>query len=163
MIYDSLQDKARSSPSTRARSSHRDLPARAAHDPAGTVMDPATRRIFVACPASHSSCSTPTREKFLRRFRSARATTPRIRSRAQLAFASNGDGTLAVVHETVRKNFSRRNRRHGIRPPHVAVDPKTHRLFLPSPISPPRGGRPKKIRSAGARWCGVVRILVFEP
>jgi DNA-binding beta-propeller fold protein YncE len=135
MIYDSLQDKA-----TIVAIDAKTLKVTATYplsphaQPAGTVMDPETRRIFVGCRSKSFLVLDADTGKILATFPiGERNDAAKFDPGLKLAFASQGDGTLAVVREdgpdkftlveTVKTEFGART---------MAVDPKTHRLFLPS-------------------------------
>jgi len=134
--------------------------------PAGTVMDPVTRRVFVACRSKSFLVLDADSGKILATFPiGARNDAAKFDPALKLAFAANGDGTLAVVHEdggdkftlveTVPTEFGART---------MAVDTKTHRLFLPTadfaPLQAPTKEVPNPRRSVIP---GTFRILVFEP
>lgn len=167
MIYDSLQDKA-----TVIAIDARTLKVVATYplapyaQPAGTVMDPETRRIFVGCRSKSLLVLNADTGKILATFPiGERNDAAKFDPALKLAFASNGDGTLAVVHEdapdkftvveTVKTEFGART---------MTVDPKTHRLFLPSadfgPMPPATAGNPHPRRPMIE---GSFRVLVLEP
>jgi DNA-binding beta-propeller fold protein YncE len=167
MIYDSLQDKA-----TVVAINARTLNVTATFslapykDPAGTTMDPATRRLFIACRSQSFLVLDADTGKILQTFPiGARNDAAKFDPGAKLAFASNGDGTLNILREdrtgngtlmeTVPTEFGART---------MAVDEKTHRLFLPSadfaPAVPPTKENPNPRR---AMVPGTFRILVVEP
>jgi DNA-binding beta-propeller fold protein YncE len=167
MIYDSLQDKATViAIDARTLKVTATFPLAPHAQPAGTVMDPATRRIFVACRSQSFLVLDADSGKILATFPiGARNDAAKFDPALKLAFASNGDGTLAVVHEdgadkftlveTVQTEFGART---------MAVDPKTHRLFLPSadfaPAASPTKENPNPRRMMTP---GSFRVLVFEP
>jgi len=167
MIYDSLQDKG-----TVVAIDARKLQVTATYplaphtQPAGTVMDPETRRIFVACRSQSFLVLDADTGKILAAFPiGERNDAAKFDPGLKLAFASNGDGTLAVLHEdgpdkftlveTVKTEFGART---------MAVDPKTHRLFLPSAdFAPARTPAAKNPNSRRPMVPGSFRILVLEP
>jgi len=167
MIFDSLQDKA-----TVIAIDARTLKVVATYSlaphaqPAGTVMDPVTRRLFVACRSKSLLVLDADSGKILATFPiGERNDAAKFDPDLKLAFASNGDGTLAVIHEdsadrftlvdTVRTEYGART---------MAVDTKTHRLFLPSadfaPAPTPTAANPSPRRSMVP---GSFRVLVLEP
>ena len=83
----------------------------------------------------------------------------------RLAFASNGDGTLTVIHEDSPDKFSlvqNVKTEPGART--MAVDPKTHRLFMPTAdFGPPPPPTPEKPNPHGPIIPGSFRLLVLEP
>lgn len=164
MIYDSLQDKA-----TVVAIDARTLKVTATYslaphkDPAGTTMDPKTRRIFVACRSQSFLVLDADSGKILQTFPiGARNDAVKYDSDAKLALASNGDGTLNIVREdsadkftlldTVQTEFGART---------MAVDEKTHRVFLPSiDFTPAPKDNPNGRRSMAPE---TFRVLVLEP
>jgi len=167
MIYDSLQDKA-----TVIAIDAKTLKVTATYplaphaQPAGTVMDPATRRIFVACRSKSFLVLDADSGKILATFPiGERNDAAKFDRGLKLAFASNGDGTLAVVHEDSADKFSlveTAQTEFGART--MAVDQKTHRLFLPTadfgPAPAPTKETPNPRRPMVPN---TFRVLVLEP
>jgi DNA-binding beta-propeller fold protein YncE len=167
MIYDSLQDKA-----TVIAIDARTMKVVATYSlapnaqPAGTVMDPITRRIFVACRSKSLLVLDADSGKILATFPiGERNDAAKFDPGLKLAFASNGDGTLAVLHEDSADKFTMVDTVHteyGART--MAVDSKTHRLFMPSadfaPAAAPTASTPNPRR---AMVPGSFRVLVLEP
>ena len=166
MIYDSLQDKATLiAIDARMMQVVATYPLAPHAQPAGTTMDPQTRRIFVACRSKSFLVLDADTGKIL-------ATLPigehndaaKFDPGTQLAFASNGDGTLAVVHEDSPNQFTLAQTvktEYGART--MAVDIKTHRVFMPSADwgpAPPTSGNPSPRRPMVP---GSFRVLVLEP
>lgn len=167
MIYDSLQDKA-----TVVAIDARSLKVTATYslaphkDPAGTTMDPVTRRLFVACRSQSFLVLDADTGKILSTIPiGARNDAAKFDPGLKLAFASNGDGTLAVVHEesadkftlveTVKTEFGART---------MAVDPKTHRIFLPSAdYEPPAKATEETPNPRRKMVPNSFRVLVLEP
>src|SRR5258708_4054321 len=135
MVYDSLQDKA-----TIVAIDARTLKVTATYplsphaQPAGTVMDPETRRIFVGCRSKSFLVLDADTGKILATYPiGERNDAAKFDPALKLAFASNGDGTMAVLHEDsadkstlveiAKTEFDART---------MASYPKTHPLFLPS-------------------------------
>jgi len=167
MIYDSLQDKA-----TVIAIDARTLNVVATYSlaphaqPAGTVMDPVTRRIFVACRSKSLLVLDADNGTILSTFPiGERNDAAKFDPGLKLAFASNGDGTLAVLHEDSADQFTMVEivrTEYGART--MAVDSKTHRLFVPSadfaPAAAPTADNPNPRRSMVP---GSFRVLVLEP
>jgi DNA-binding beta-propeller fold protein YncE len=167
MIYDSLEDKATviaiDALTMKVTATYSLAPHQ---EPAGTVMDPKTRRIFVACHSKSFLVLDADSGKILASFpigdgNDAAKFDPGLK----LAFASNGDGTLAVVHEDGNDKFSLvETVTTEAGASKMAVDYKTHRLFLPSadfvpaPPATPENPNPRKTMVPGS-----FRVLVFEP
>jgi DNA-binding beta-propeller fold protein YncE len=167
MIYDSLLDKA-----TVVAIDARSLKVTATYplaphtEPAGTTMDPITRRLFVGCHSQSFLVLDADTGKILATFPiGARNDAAKFDPGLKLAFASNGDGTLAVVREdsadkftfveTVKTEFGART---------MAVDPKTHRLFVPSADYEPAPAASGEKAAARRKMVeGSFRVLVLEP
>jgi DNA-binding beta-propeller fold protein YncE len=167
MVYDALQDKATIvAIDARTLSIVATYPLAPHAEPAGMVMDPKTRRLFVGCRSKSFLVLDADSGKILNAFpMGEKNDAAKFDPGLKLAFASNGDGTIAVVHEdggdtftlveTVKTEVGART---------MAVDPKTHRLFLPScdwtPASLVTNGAPAQKQSMVP---GSFRILVLEP
>jgi len=167
MIYDSLQDKA-----TVVAIDARLLKVTATYplaphaQPAGTVMDPETRRIFVACRSKSFLVLDADSGEILATFPIGSGNdAAKFDPGLKLAFASNGDGTVAVLHEDSADKFTlveTIKTEAGART--MAVDPKTHRLFLPSADYMPAPAPTKETPNPRRRMVpGSFKILVFEP
>lgn len=166
MIYDSLQDKA-----TVVAIDARTLKVTATYslaphkDPSGTTMDRVTRRLFVACRSQSFLVLDADSGKILKTFPiGARNDAAKFDPGTKLAFASQGDGTLAILREDSASEFTQMETvatEFGART--MAVDEKTHRLFLPSadfaPTAPATKETPNPRR---AMVSGTFRILVLE-
>jgi DNA-binding beta-propeller fold protein YncE len=167
MIYDSLEDKA-----TVIAIDARTMKVIATYsvapneEPAGTVMDPKTRRIFVATHSKSFLVLNADTGKILASFPIGEGNdAAKFDPGLKFAFASNGDGTLAVVHEDGNDKFSlvqTVKTEAGART--MAVDAKTHRVFLPSadftptPPATPENPKPRRTMVPGS-----FRVLVLEP
>jgi DNA-binding beta-propeller fold protein YncE len=167
MIYDSLQDKATViAIDARTMKVTATYPLAPHQQPAGTVMDPVTRRIFVACRSQSLLVLDADSGKILATFPiGERNDAAKFDPALKLAFASNGDGTVTIVHEDSPDKFSlvaNVQSEYGART--MAVDTKTHRLFLPSadftPAAAPTPDNPNPRRKMVA---GSFRVLVMEP
>jgi DNA-binding beta-propeller fold protein YncE len=166
MLYDSLLDKG----TVVAIDAHKlkvvaTYPLAPHAQPAGTVMDPATRRIFVACRSKSFLVLDADSGKILATFPiGARNDAAKFDAALKLAFASNGDGTLAVVREESADKFTlveTVKTEYGART--MAVDTKTHRLFVPS-ADFAEAPEAKDNHSPGRKLVeGSFRVLVFEP
>lgn len=166
MIYDSLLDKA-----TVVAIDARNLKVTATFplaphkEPAGTTMDPVTRRIFVGCRSQSFLVLDADTGKILAAFPiGARNDAAKFDPGLKLAFASNGDGTLAVVREESADKFSfveNVKTEYGAKT--MAVDPKTHRLFVPSADYEPAAATKEKANARRKMVPGSFRVLVLEP
>jgi len=111
-------------------------------DPTGLAMDTKKRRVFSACANKVMAVSDPDAGKVI-------ATVP-IGARTDgaafdpgkaLAFSSNGDGTMTVIKESGGKYEVVENAKTATGARTVAVDPATHRLYLPTAeFKPPAAG-----------------------
>lgn len=167
MIYDSLEDKA-----TVIAIDARSMKVTATYslapnaEPAGTVMDPQTRRIFVACHSKSFLVLNADTGKVLASFPIGEGNdAAKFDPGLKLAFASNGDGTLAVVHEDGNDKFSLvQTVKTETGASKMAVDARTHRLFLPSadflpaPAATAENPKPRRTMVPGS-----FRVLVMEP
>lgn len=128
--------------------------------------DPISRRLFVACHSKTLLVLDADAGTILASFPiGAGNDAVKFDPASKLAFASNADGTLAVVQENGANAFSlvqTVRTQTGART--MAVDPKTHRLFLPSadfmPATPATAANPQPRRSIVP---GSFRVLVLEP
>jgi DNA-binding beta-propeller fold protein YncE len=84
---------------------------------------------------------------------------------ANLVFSSNGDGTLTVIHEDSPDAFrvvQNLATKEGART--MALDPKTHAIFLPTArFGPPPTATPENPRSRRQIVAGSFEILVAAP
>jgi DNA-binding beta-propeller fold protein YncE len=120
-------------------------------EPTGIAMDKKHRRLFVGCGNKLMAVMNADNGKVV-------ATLPigsgvdatAFDSENQLAFSSNGDGTLTVVHEDAPDKISVVENvatQRGART--MALDPKTHRIFLitaefgPAPAATTEQPRPR--------------------
>lgn len=167
MIYDSLQDKATvvaiNANTLRVTATY---PLAPHADPAGTTMDPVTRRLFVACRSQSLVVLDADSGKILTTFPiGARNDAAKFDPGLKLVFASNGDGTLNILREVSADKFSAVETvktEFGART--MAVDPKTHRLFLPSADFDPVPSSTKDATTARRTIRpGSFRILVLAP
>lgn len=167
MIYDSLEDKATViAIDARTMKVTATYPLAPNEEPAGTVMDPKTRRLFVACHSKSFLVLNADSGKILASFPIGEGNdAAKFDPGLKLAFASNGDGTLSVVHEDGHDKFSLvETVKTEVGASKMAVDPKTHRLFLPSadfipaPPATPENPKPRRTMVPGS-----FRVLVLEP
>ena len=120
-------------------------------EPTGLAIDREHHRLFSTC-ANQKMIVLDTENGHV-------VATPTIGSRvdgaafddgSDLAFSSNGDGTLTIVHEDAPDKFSivaNVETQRGART--IALDPKTHRVYLPTasygeaPAATPENPRPR--------------------
>jgi DNA-binding beta-propeller fold protein YncE len=81
-----------------------------------------------------------------------------------LAFSSNGEGTLTVVHEDAADKFSVLENvptQRGART--IALDEKTHKIYLPTAqFGPPPAPTPERPRPRPSILPGTFVVLVVE-
>jgi DNA-binding beta-propeller fold protein YncE len=167
MIYDSLQDKgtviAIDAKAMKVIATYSLAPHT---QPAGTAMDPKTRRLFVACRSKNFLVLNADSGEILATYPiGERNDAAKFDPGTKLAFASDGDGTLTILHEDSADQFSLAQSirtEYGART--MAVDTKTHRVFMPSadwgptPAATPGNPHPRRPMVPGS-----FRLLVFEP
>jgi YVTN family beta-propeller protein len=150
----------------------RKLTAAAAHwalapceEPSGLAIDRKHRRLFAGCSNKLMAVVNADNGKVV--------TTLPIGSGvdangfdpgADLAFASNGDGTLTVVHEDSPDKFSvveNATTQRGART--MAVDTKTHRVYLvTAEFGPPPPATPERPRPRPSIVPGSFTLIVLE-
>jgi DNA-binding beta-propeller fold protein YncE len=102
--------------------------------PSGLAMDTATRRLFVACDNNMMAVVNADTGKIVSTLPTGAGTdASAFDPETKLAFASNGEGTLTVVHEDSAEQFSvlqnvptKKSART------MTLDLKTHNIFLPA-------------------------------
>jgi DNA-binding beta-propeller fold protein YncE len=167
MLYDSLQDKATViAIDAKAMKVLATYPLAPHAQPAGTTMDPKTRRLFVACRSKSFLVLDADTGRILQAFPiGERNDAAKFDPGTRLAFASNADGTLAVIHEDGPNQFTLVQTLRTEYGDHtMAVDVKTHRLFVPSadygPAPPATAQNPNPRRPMVP---GSFRVLMLEP
>jgi hypothetical protein len=103
-------------------------------EPSGLAMDTATRRLFVACDNRMMAVVNADTGKIVATLPTGAGTdASAFDPETKLAFASNGEGTLTVVHEDSADQFSvlenvptKKSART------MTLDLKTHNIFLPA-------------------------------
>ena len=103
-------------------------------EPSGLAMDTATRRLFVACDNNMMAVVNADTGKVVATLPTGAGTdASAFDPETKLAFASNGEGTLTVVHEDSAEQFSVRENvptKKSART--MTLDLKTHNIFLPA-------------------------------
>jgi DNA-binding beta-propeller fold protein YncE len=167
MIYDALEDKATViAIDARAMKVISTWSLAPHQEPSGMAMDTTTRRLFVPTHSRSLLVLDADSGKILATFPiGAGNDAAKFDPGRRLAFASNGDGTLTVVHEDSPGKFSlvqNVKTEPGART--MAVDPKTHRIFMPTAdFGPPPPPTPEKPNPHGPLVPGSFRLLVLEP
>jgi len=135
-------------------------------EPSGMAMDTEHRRLFIGCHNRMMAVMDADTGKVL-------ATPPigegvdanAFDPEAQLAFSSNGEGTLTVVHEDSPEKFTEVASvptERGART--MALDPKTHNIFLvTAEFGPPPPPTPKHPHPRPTVKPGSFMLLVFAP
>lgn len=112
-------------------------------EPSGLAMDTAARRLFVACDDRMMAVVNADTGKIVTTLPSGEGTdASAFDPETKFAFASNGEGTLTVVHEDAPDKFSvvenvptKKSART------MTLDLKTHNVFLPAAdFDPPAPG-----------------------
>src|SRR5215467_11818353 len=122
-------------------------------EPSGLAMDTATRRLFVACDNKMMAVVDADSGKIVTTLVTGEGTDASAFDQdSKLAFSSNGEGTLTVVHEDSPDKFSvvenvttKRSART------MTLDAKTHNIFLPAAeFDPPAAGEQRPKMRAGS-------------
>ena len=134
--------------------------------PTGLAIDRAHHRLFSGCRSGVMAISDATAGKLITTLPIGQAVDAcRFDPGTQLAFASNGDGTLTVVHEDAPDRFrvvANVPTRRGART--MELDETTHRIFTvtadfgPTPAATPEHPRPRP-----PILPGTFALLVLEP
>jgi YVTN family beta-propeller protein len=101
--------------------------------PSGMAMDRARRRLFVTCRNQKMVILDADKGKVISTVRIGKGTDAcAFDPGTGLAFSSNGDGTLTIVAEKKDGYHVLANVKTQDRARTMALDPKTHRVFLPA-------------------------------
>src|SRR5262245_37989103 len=112
-------------------------------EPSGLAMDTATRRLFIACDNKMMAVVNADTGKVVATLPSGEGTdASAFDPETKLAFTSNGEGTLTVVHEDSPDKFSvAENVATKKSARTMTLDLKTHNIFLPAAdFDPPAPG-----------------------
>ncbi len=164
-IYVNLEDKsAVVAVDSRALSVKATWPLAPCEEPSGMAIDPAHRRLFSGCHNKMMAVMDADNGHVI--------ATPPIGQGVDangfdpdsgLAFSSNGDGTLTVVHEDSPEKFSvveNVSTQRGART--MALDAKTHNVFLvTAEFGPPPAATPERPRPRPSMLPGTFTLLVF--
>ena len=134
--------------------------------PTGLAIDRAHHRLFSGCHSKVLAISDATAGKLITTVPiGAGVDAAAFDPGTQLAFSSNGDGTLTVVHEDAPDKFTviaNVPTRRGART--MALDERTHRVYLvtadfePAPAATPQQPRPRP-----SMVPGTFSLIVCEP
>jgi DNA-binding beta-propeller fold protein YncE len=167
MIYDALQDKATViAIDAKAMKVIATYPLAPNTEPSGLAMDAKTRRLFVPTHSKSFLVLNADTGRILATFSmGAGNDAAKFDPGLKFAFASNGDGTLTILHEDGGDKFSlAQNVKTELGARTMAVDPKTHRVFMPTAdFSPPPPATSENPNPRGAPIPGTFRVLVLEP
>ncbi len=166
-IYNNLEDKSTLVEiDTQALTVTHRWPLAPCEEPSGIAMDTEHRRTFSGCHNKMMAVMDVNSGKII-------ATPPigegvdanGFDAATGIAFSSNGDGTLTVVHEdspdkfTVVENVPTQR---GART--MALDPQTHNIFLvTAEFGPPPAPTPEHPRPRPTMLPGTFTLLVFAP
>jgi DNA-binding beta-propeller fold protein YncE len=109
-------------------------PTAPCEEPAGMAIDAKTSRLFVGCHNKMMAVlDSKTGKVVATPAIGARVDANRFDPGTNLAFSSNGDGTLTVIHEDSPDKYSvLQNVKTEVGARTLEVDPKTHNVFLVS-------------------------------
>lgn len=164
-IYVNLEDKsAVVAVDSRALSVKATWPLAPCEEPSGMALDQAHRRLFIGCHNKMMAVMDADNGHVV--------ATPPIGQGVDangfdpdsgLAFSSNGDGTLTVVHEDSPEKFGvvdNVSTQRGART--MALDSKTHNIFLvTAEFGPPPAATPDRPRPRPSMLPGTFTLLVF--
>jgi len=166
-LYVNLEDKAAVAEiDAAAMKVTRQWPLAPCEAPTGLAIDRAHHRLFSGCRNQLMAISDATTGKLV-------ATVPigqgvdacRFDAGTGLAFASNGDGTLTVVHEDTPDKFTVVGNvptKRGART--MELDEKSHRLFtVTADFGPPPAPTPERPRPRPSILPGTFALLVLDP
>jgi YVTN family beta-propeller protein len=101
--------------------------------PSGLAMDRSKRRLFVTCRNEKMMILDADKGKVVGTMTIGKGTDAcAFDAGTGLAFSSNGDGTLTIVGEKMDSYYVLENVKTQERAKTMALDPKTHKVFLPA-------------------------------
>ena len=139
-------------------------PVAPCHEPASMAIDPAHQRLFIGCRNKMMAVMNTENGKIVTTLPIGAQTDAAVFDpKLHLAFSSNGDGTVTVVHQDSADKYlviDNVKTEPGART--MGLDLKTHRLFLsladrpaPTPSAPAQPGAPR-----GTIVPGTFRVLI---
>lgn len=165
-IYNNLEDKSEQvAIDTHTLKITARWPLAPCRNPSGLAIDTAHRRLFAGCHNGMMAIVNPDTGKVVTTVPIGRGVDAnRFDPGIQLAFSSNGDGTLTVVHEDSPDHFAvlgNVKTERGART--MEVDLKTHNVFLDTATFGPRPTTPNPQRRfrRPAMVPGSFRVLEF--
>ncbi len=134
--------------------------------PTGLAIDVKTRRLFAGCGNQTLVVLSATDGRFVAKLAIGKGTDAvAFDPDTNLVFSSNGDGTLTIIHEDSANTYrvvQNLVTKEGART--MALDPKTHAIFLPTarfePAPPATAENPRPRRKMVA---GSFELLVAAP
>lgn len=132
-------------------------------EPSSMAMDRRTRRLFIGCRNRLMAVVNADSGRVVGTFPiGERVDAAAFDPATRLIFNSNGDGTLTVIHEDSADKYSVLDNvktQNGAKT--MALDPKTHRLFLSTAdYGPPPAPSPEQPRPRRPIVPGTFRVLV---
>ena len=118
-------------------------------EPTGLAMDTKTRRLFIVCGNKKMIVLNADTGKVVADLATGEGTDgAEFDPGTKLAFSSNGEGTLTVVHEDSKDKFTIvENVKTAPRARTMAVDTRTHKVYLPTaqfgPTPAPTAAQPR--------------------
>lgn len=165
MVYANLDDKSE----VVALDSHKlevksRWPLDPGKGPSGMAMDLKTRRLFLVCGNKHMIVLNADSGKVVADLPiGSGVDAAGFDPKTKLAFSSNGEGTLTIVHEDSADKFTvveTVTTQRGART--MALDPKTQNVFLPTALyGPPPPATPERPNPRPTVVPGSFMILVF--
>jgi YVTN family beta-propeller protein len=130
-------------------------------EPTGLALDESAHRLFAACSGSKKMAVVDAKNgKTIAMVATGGGTDgAAFDPKLKLAFAPNGEGTLTVIRETSDSKYEGENvtTQRGART--IALDPKSHRVFLPTAeFGPPAEGQRRPTIKPGS-----FTVLVYGP
>jgi hypothetical protein len=134
--------------------------------PTGLALDRVHHRLFSGCRNQVMAISDATAGKLITTVPIGQGVDAcRFDAGNQLAFASNGDGTLTVVHEDSPDQYhvvANVPTRRGART--MELDERTHRLYtVTADFGPPPAPTPDRPRPRPTIVPGTFALLILEP
>ncbi len=166
-IYVNIEDKAEIAEiDARKLAVEKRWPVAGCKDPTGLALDAKGGHLFVGCSNRVAAVVSTADGKLLATVPTGSGTDgAAFDAGAGLAFVSNGGGTLTVIRETSTGVFAAVQNvetERGART--VALDPRTHRLYLPTArFGPPPSPTAERPRPRPEILPGTFEILVVGP
>ena len=133
MVYVNLDDKSQVvAIDSRKLTANAHWSVTPGEDPSGMAIDPKTKRLFIVCGNKKMVVMDATSGKVIADLPIGDGTDAAgFDPETKMAFSSNGDGTLTVVHEDSKDKFSvAENVTTQPRARTMAIDTKTHKVYL---------------------------------